>query len=321
LRLKLEDVLAARTRIKPYIHKTPLLQSRQLSNLAGCDLRFKAEHLQKTGAFKARGALNFLVQEPESTTDCATYSSGNHGQATAWAAALLGKGARVFMPEDASPAKAAAVAGYGGKIEYAGRSSEDRRQACERYAADSGATIVPPYDNERIIAGQGTTMLEVLEDLPLFDVALIPAGGGGLLAGSSFVAHTLRRKVEIYACEPELAGDLAASLAAGELKRIDYPATIADGARNLCVGDRNWAIIRECVAGGLTCSEEGIREAMALLGLHLKQYVEPTGAVALACLLAHRDRFRGKRTVVYLSGGNAAPADYARLVSGYAFPA
>lgn len=316
--MKLEDVLAARARIRPHIHKTPLLRCRQMEQRLGCELWLKAECLQKTGAFKARGVLNFLMQEPDERELFTTFSSGNHGQAMAWAAGLLGKRAHVFMPEDASPVKTAAVRDYGGQASFAGRSSEDRRAACSAFADSAGAVIVPPYDHDRIIAGQGTAMLEVLEELPLFDAALLPVGGGGLMSGNAFVAKTLRPKVELYACEPELASDAKASLAAGELRRIEYPATIADGARNLCMGERNWAIIRERVTAGLSCSEARIREAMAMYAVFMKLYVEPTGAVSLACLMEARRRFAGKRVVVYISGGNIAPADYAKLVSGYA---
>ncbi|MDJ0838323.1 MAG: threonine/serine dehydratase [Acidobacteriota bacterium] len=312
--IQLEDVLAARARIKRAVHKTPLMRSQKLSRMLGCRLYLKAEHLQKTGSFKARGAMHFLVNDPEPGEVYTTYSSGNHGQALSWAAEQTGKKAVIFMPEDASPAKVAAVKGYGGEVRYAGLSSIDRMNACLAFEEESGARVVPPFDHENIIAGQGTAMLEVLEDLPHFDVALVPTGGGGLLSGNSFVLKTLRKNAQIYACEPEVAADVKASLESGELKSIAYPATIADGLRNLRMGERNWAIIEEHVDGGLTCTEAGIRGAMRLYATYQKQFVEPSGACTLACLMENRDRFAGKTVVVYVSGGNIALPDYGRLV-------
>lgn len=314
MNLILEDVLAARARIKPYIHKTPLLTSQHLSKIAGCELYIKAEHLQKVGAFKARGALNFVLTQRAPSGIYTTFSSGNHGQAVSWAAAQTGAKAVIFMPEDASPVKVAAVKAYGGEVHHAGFSSVDRMQACMAFIETSKATLVPPYDHEVIIAGQGTGMLEVLEDLPLFDVALVPCGGGGLLSGSAFVLKTLRPKSQVLACEPENASDLATGLRLGEKQTIPFPNTIADGMRNLTVGDRNWQIIREHVAEGLTCSETQIREAMRLLVTFTKQMIEPSGATSLACLLAHRERFTGKKVVIYASGGNIALPDFASMV-------
>lgn len=312
--LRLEDVLAARTRIRGAIHQTPLLRSSRLDRRFDCELYFKAEHLQKTGSFKVRGAMNFLAEAAERGASFTTYSSGNHGQALAWSCRRTGEQAVVFMPEDASPAKVDAVQGYGGRVELAGKSSMDRQSACERFAARSDAVIVPPYDHQRIIAGQGTVMLEIIEELPLFDYALIPTGGGGLLSGNSLVLGELGRRTQVLACEPELAGDAAASLRQGSRQTIPYPATIADGLRPLSLGKLNWEIIRRGVSGGLLCSEAQIREAMRLLGSALKQVVEPSGAVSLACLMADPSRFVGKSVVLILSGGNITPDKYAQLV-------
>lgn len=314
MNLILEDVLAARTRVRHQIHKTPLLTCSKLNEELGCKLFIKAEHLQKVGAFKARGALNFIKSIAAPSGIYTTFSSGNHGQAVAWASAQVGAKAVIFMPEDASPAKVAAVEGYGGEVRRAGFSSTDRMQACMAYVEETDATVVPPYDHEAIIAGQGTAMLEILEEQPLFDVALIQCGGGGLLSGNAFVLRTLRPKSKVFACEPANADDLAQSLAKGEKQTIPFPDTIADGQRNLCVGDLNWAIIRELVSQGLTCSEAEIRQAMRLMATYTKQFLEPSGAVGLACLLAHRQRFAGKKVVIFASGGNIALPDYAAMV-------
>lgn len=311
--MKLEDVMAARARIREQIHKTPLLASRQLSQMLGCELYIKAENLQKTGAFKARGVMNFLALDPGKGT-VTTYSSGNHGGALAWGAAQVGRPAVIFMPEDASPAKIAAVKGYGGEVRMAGLSSADRHQACMAYVAETGATVVPPFDHEHIIAGQGTTMLEILEDLPDPDAVLVPAGGGGLLAGNALAAHNLRARLQVVACEPELVADVKASVESGELQSTAYAPTIADGLRNLRMGDRNWAIVRETVTTALSCDEREIRVAMAAYANFLKLYVEPSGATSLACLMRERARFAGKKVVVLVSGGNIAPWDWAKLV-------
>ena len=317
--LILEDVLAARARIKPEIHRTPLLHSRRLSEEMGCDLYIKGEHLQKTGSFKVRGVLNFLLTTGAQSKSVTTYSSGNHGQALAWAARLRGMTATVFMPEDASPMKVAAVKGYGAKASFAGMTNQDRETACRQFAEREGALVVPPYDHKRIIAGQGSAMLEVLEDLPRFDVALLPAGGGGLLSGNAFVLNALGRPTQVFSCEPSLAEDLKLSLDAGARKRIDFPNTIADGLRSLSVGDLNWEIIQKTVRAGLTCSETSIGKAMAYYAAWLKQVVEPSGAVSLACLMENRQRFLGKKVVVFVSGGNIALADYAKLVDEHVF--
>lgn len=316
--LKLEDVLAAKTRLAQDIHQTPLLTSKILSELMGCDLYIKAEFLQKTGAFKARGVLNFIRSQKLKDVVLTTYSSGNHGQALTWAGALHGMKVVVFMPEDASPAKVAAVQQYGGEVRRAGLSSKDREQACRAFAETAGAVVVPPYDHEAIIAGQGTVMLEIVTQLPLFDAVLIPTGGGGLLSGNALVLGSLRQTSQVFACEPANAADAAASLRSGHLQSIPYPSTIADGTRNLSLGDRNWAIIQQHVAEGLVCSEAQIVEAMWLYGTYLKQVVEPSGALSLACLLAHRERFQGKTVVLIASGGNVALADYGKLIQSYA---
>ncbi|CAM2068348.1 Threonine/serine dehydratase [Sulfidibacter corallicola] len=317
MNLILEDILAARIRIKHLVHKTPLLRSRQLNRLLGCDLYFKAESLQKVGAFKARGVCHFLSREETGNPVVTTYSSGNHGQALAWAASQFERKAVVFMPEDASQAKVAAVRGYGGEVRFAGLSGDDRQAACEAFAAETGALVVPPFDHPHIIAGQGTVLLEIVEELPTFDALLVPTGGGGLLAGNALALKALRRNAQIFACEPELAADARASLASGELQRIEYAKTIADGARNLCLGNLNWDIIRRHVDGGLAAPEFLIVEAMRELATFTKQYVEPSGALGLACLMGHRDQFKNKTVVIILSGGNIALEDYARLITSH----
>lgn len=315
--MKLEDVLAAKTRLGEDVHTTPLYHSRLLSKALGCELYIKAEFLQKTGAFKARGVLNFLRAGHIKEQVLTTYSSGNHGQALTWAGGLHNKRVVVFMPEDASPVKVAAVKAYGGEVRRAGLSSLERERACREFACESGAVVVPPYDHESIIAGQGTVMIEVVSQLPKFDAVLIPTGGGGLLSGNALVVANLRQHTKVYACEPDNAADAQASLRQDSLQSIDYPITIADGTRNLCLGERNWELIRRYVAAGLTSSETQIIQAMWYYGTYLKQIVEPSGALSLACLIAHRELFAGKTVVVIASGGNIALQDYGKLIQEY----
>ena len=314
--LKLEDILAARILIGRKIHKTPLLHSQKIDQILGCEVYFKAECFQKTGSFKARGASHFLANANPPSKKVTTYSSGNHGQALAWAAAAHDYEATIFMPEDASSAKQAAIKGYGGNIALAGFTSDDRYQACTKYAAQAEALIVPPYDHEWIIAGQGTLCLEVLEEMPQFDALLAPTGGGGLLSGNALALKSLRQNTNIYACEPELADDARQSIKRGSLTSITYPKTIADGARNLCLGDRNWNLIQRFVDDGLAAPEFMIISAMKKIATYLKVLVEPTGALGLACLMSHLDQFQGQRIVVVISGGNVSLETYSQLVAG-----
>ena len=311
----LEDVLAAKARIRSWVHHTPLLRSHLLSEYLGLDLFFKAEHLQKTGSFKVRGVLNFVLSEGGSYTKIATYSSGNHGQAVAWAASLLNKQPVVFMPKDASEAKIAAVKGYGARVHFAGHTTEDRRRACEAFASEHDSLIIPPYDHPAIVAGQGTVMLEILTDQPDIDAVLVPTGGGGLASGNALVLKGIRQKVEIYTCEPDSAADAKASLEMGALQHRPLSTTIADGLRSLSLGQLNWELLHQYADGGLVCDEAAIREAMRLYASYLKQWVEPSGAVSLACILRNREQFSGKRVVLIISGGNISVPDFVKVVT------
>lgn len=299
------EILAARNRLHGRIHQTPVLTSRILNEALGCDVWIKAESLQKTGSFKVRGVLNFLDTQDIGSRGVACYSSGNHGQAVAWAARGRGFPAWVFVPQDATEAKVSAIAGYGGHVEEAGVSVEERRRACESFAASQGVCVIPPFDHRAIISGQGTVMLEVLEEIPIVDAVLVPVGGGGLLAGCAVVAKTLRPNVEVIACETSDADDACRSLASGKLMENPHPPrTIADGMRHQRLGDVNWEIIQGVVDAGLICTEADVIQAMKRYAQTFKQIVEPSGAVSLGCLMAHGERFRGKRVVLIASGGN-----------------
>lgn len=313
--LCLDDVLGAMARIRDEVHQTPLLRSERLDALLGCEVHIKAEHLQKTGSFKARGACHF-VKRRRGGGPLTTYSSGNHGQAVAWACLRAGLDATVFVPEDVQEVKRSAILAYKAAVVKAGHSVEDRRRACEAWAAEHGdVDVVPPFDHEWIMAGQGTVMTEVLEQQPMFDSVLVPVGGGGLLAGCAVVLAALRPRVELVACEPEAAADAVMSLQRGHRVRVDPPQTVADGLRHQTLGQVTYPVIASHVTQAMACSENSIGLAMGLMASFLKQVVEPSGAVALACLLEHRARFQGKRVVLVATGGNVDLKRYASLVA------
>ncbi|MCB1043311.1 MAG: threonine/serine dehydratase [Acidobacteria bacterium] len=313
--LQLMDILAAKSRIANHIHKTPILSSRRLNQHLGCSLSFKCEALQKTGSFKARGALNALLSQPELPYAITTYSSGNHGQALAWLAQSRDIKAFVFVPEHAPDAKLDAMRAYGAQITFAGTTVDARKQACLNFAEESRALVIPPFDDPAIMAGQGTTMIEILEDLPHLDAMLVPTGGGGLLSGVATVLRTLRPHAQVFACEPVSGNDAQLSLQAGEPVTIPGPKTMADGVLHVRLGDLTWPVISQLVTGGLTCSEDSIVEAMRLCHRYLKLVAEPTGVLGLACLLEHRDQFAGKQLATVVTGGNISPQTYGKLIS------
>ncbi|KUJ81567.1 threonine/serine dehydratase [Microbulbifer flavimaris] len=301
------DVFTAAQTIAGQVHTTPLLKSRQLDSLTGADLHFKCEHLQKVGAFKARGACNAMARLPEGTHLVATHSSGNHGAALAWAAAQAGLECRVVMPETAPLAKRVAVASYGAEIVLCGPTLADREGALAKLVAETGAHVVPPFDDRRIIAGQGTVALEIMQQsgeagfTP--DIVIAPVGGGGLLAGVGLAMAALDPGVIVLGAEPAGADDAQRSLRSGQLVTSQQPDTVADGLRTT-LGQRNFAVIRETVRDIVTVSEAGIVEAMELLWTRTKQLVEPSAAVGLAAILEHGARFRNKQVAVVLTGGN-----------------
>ena len=284
--------------------KTPLWKSESLSKMLGCELYLKYEHLQYAGSFKVRGVLNWMRLNPENHQEVATYSSGNHGLALAWACDKLDIPARIFVPEDLSERKRFGIKRLHAKLVKAGTSINDRRSACEAYVKKTGASLVPPFEAPEIIAGQGTIALEILEDLPMFDALLAPVGGGGLLAGIGIAMKSLRPRIQIVGCEPELANDFQHSLKEGSLVTLKPSKTIAEELRHEGVGSLNWNYLRETVGRAITCTEQSICRAFHLLAEEHNQIVEPSGAVSLACLLDHKADFKGKKVVVVLSGGN-----------------
>jgi threonine dehydratase len=300
-----EDVLAAAARIAPFVHRTPVLTCSALDELCGARLFLKCENLQKVGAFKARGATNAVLSlsGDEAARGVATHSSGNHAQALALAARRRGIPAWIVMPTTAPAVKRAAVAGYGAVIVPCEPTLAAREQALREVVARTGAAFVPPYDDERIIAGQGTAALELAAEVPGLDRVLCPVGGGGLLAGTAVALSGCAPAVKVTGCEPAGADDTARSLAAGRRLPAVDPRSVCDGLLT-SVGERNFALIAQLGASVWTVPDDAVVAAMRLLFERAKLVVEPSGAIGLAAALAHRDELAGARVGIILSGGN-----------------
>ena len=316
------DIRTAAARLSGVARRTPVLTSRHVDERTGAQVFFKAEHLQRMGAFKFRGAYNALARfTPEQCERGAiAYSSGNHAQAVALAARLLGMPSVLVMPTDAPKAKLAATRGYQdgqprSEIVLYDRYREDRAEVCARIAAERGMTVVPPYDHPDVMAGQGTAALELIEDAGPLDALLVCVGGGGLISGCAVAASHLLPGVAIHGVEPEAGNDVQQSLAAGRIVKIDVPQTIADGAQTTAAGQLTFPVIRSLVRSIVTVSDAQLVATMRLMAERLKQVVEPTGCLAAAALLEGRLDLRGQRVGVILSGGNVDIARYASLLS------
>jgi len=317
--ISLDDVQAAARQIAGAAHRTPVLTSRALDQAIGATVFLKAENLQRVGAFKFRGAYNAVasLSDAERARGVATVSSGNHAQALALAAQLHGAPAVILMPEDAPPGKLAATAGYGAEVIRFDRYEHDREQLLAELVADRGLIPIHPYDDERVMAGQGTVALELIEDAGPLDVLLVCVGGGGLLAGCATAAKALLPDVRVVGVEPEAGDDVRRSLAAGERVRIDVPRTIADGQQLPAPGELTFPVIRERVDAVELASDAEIVSAMRFLFERLKTVAEPSGACAVAALLAGRvGAVSGLRVGVTITGGNVTAARFAELVSG-----
>lgn len=315
-----QHILDAAARIAPHAHATPVLTSRALDAEAGAAVRFKAEHLQRIGAFKFRGACNavFSLDDAVAARGVVTHSSGNHGAALALAAKLRGIPCHVVVPEGAVLAKLVAIAHYGAILHRCAPTIAARETMCARVEAETGATSIHPYTDPRVIAGQGTAALELLTAHPDLDALVVPLGGGGLAAGTALAMRALAPHCRLYLAEPEGAADGARSFAKGMLDHDFVPDTVCDGLRGT-LGAPNFAILREAAAEVLTVDDARTIAAMRLLWTRTKQVVEPSSAIALAAVLAHRARFEGRKVGIVLSGGNvdldALPALFA-LASG-----
>jgi len=307
----LTDIRAAADRIRHHIHRTPVLSCAGIDRLVGARLFFKCENFQKVGAFKIRGATNAVLSlsERAAAAGVATHSSGNHAAALALAARLRGVPAYVVMPDTAPQVKKEAVAGYGAQITFCTPTLEAREAGLARVVADTGAAFIPPYNDERIIAGQATAALELLADIPDLDLILTPVGGGGLVSGTALTVRGLSSPSRVIAAEPTGADDAYRSFRAGHIIPSVNPQTIADGLLT-SLGDKTFAIIRDCVDDIVTVEEADIIRAMRLIWERMKIIVEPSAAVPLGALLSRSVDVQGKRVAIILSGGNV---DLARL--------
>ena len=301
----LADIQQAAERIKPYARRTPVLTNESLNKRVGAQVYLKCENLQKVGAFKFRGACNavYSLGDEEAARGVCTHSSGNHAQALALAARLRGIPAYIVMPDNAPQVKKDAVAGYGGIITFCEPTLEARESTLSKVMAETGANVVHPYNDERVIAGQGTAAVELLDSAPELDAVIAPVGGGGLLSGTSIAAKELKPGIRVIAGEPEMADDAYRSLKEGRIILSAHPNTIADGLLT-SLGTLTFPIIRQNVEQVVTVSEQGIMDAMKFIWERAKIVIEPSAAVAVGVLWEKKMDFSGLKVGVILSGGN-----------------
>ena len=317
LSVELKDVERAAQRLAGVAHRTPVLTSRTFDERTGARIHLKAECFQRGGAFKFRGAYNKIssLDEDALRRGVLAYSSGNHAQAVALAAGLLGTHATIVMPEDAPVAKLDATRGYGADVIPYDRWTENRDEIGARLAQERGLELVPPYDDPLVVAGQGTVALELLEEAPELDLLLAPVSGGGLIAGCATAAKARRPSIRVVGVEPEAGNDTQRSLAAGERVRIDVPRTIADGLQVAEPGELTFAINERLVDEVVTVTDDEIVDAMVFLFDRLKVVVEPSGAVGVAAVLSGKLDARDRSVGLVLSGGNVGAARFAELVA------
>jgi threo-3-hydroxy-L-aspartate ammonia-lyase len=313
----IDDIRAAAGRLTGFAHRTPVITSAALNAATGAQVFLKAENLQRVGAFKFRGAYNAVASlgERDRARGVATVSSGNHAQALALAARLRGVPATILMPEDAPPGKLAATRGYGAEVLLFDRYSVDREELLAELVRERGAVPIHPYDDERVMAGQGTVAMELFEQVGPLDLLLVPVGGGGLIAGCATAAAALAPATRVIGVEPEAGDDTRRSLAAGERVRIPVPRTIADGQQLPIPGELTFEVVKRHVADVTVASDEEIVAAMRFLFERCKTVAEPSGACAPAALLARRVETAGLRVGVVISGGNVAPERFSELVA------
>lgn len=301
-----DDVCAAAERIKGHAHRTPVMTSRTVNQELGAEVFFKCENLQRMGAFKFRGAFNALARfdEAQRRAGVVTFSSGNHAQAIALSASLLGMPATIVMPHDAPAAKVAATRGYGGNVVIYDRYKEDREQIGRDLAQKHGLTLIPPYDHPDVIAGQGTAAKELLEEVGPLDAFFVGLGGGGLLSGSALATRALAPACKLYGVEPEAGNDGQQSFRSGSIVHIETPKTIADGAQTQHLGNYTFPIIRRDVDDILTVTDEQLVEGMRFFASRMKLVVEPTGCLGFAAARKMKAGLGGQRVGVLISGGN-----------------
>ncbi|TCM76642.1 beta-hydroxyaspartate dehydratase BhcB [Rhizobium sp. BK068] len=301
----LADVVTAHTRIKPHIHCTPVLTSSFINSLVGAELFFKCENFQKAGAFKARGASNavFGLSDEQAARGVATHSSGNHGTCLSYAAGRRDIRCTVVMPRTAPQAKKDAVRGYGGRVVECEPSTSSREAVFANVVAETGAEFVHPYNDPRVIAGQATCSMELIEQVDRLDAVVAPIGGGGMVSGTCLTLSNLAPNVRVYAAEPEQADDAYRSFKAGYIIADDAPNTVADGLK-VPLKELTWHFVRNHVTDILTASEEEIVDAMKLIWKRMKIIMEPSSAVPLATIIKNREVFAGQRIGIIITGGN-----------------
>jgi len=310
------DVVEAAERIRGVAHLTPVLTSRTANSLAGAELYFKCENYQRMGAFKFRGAYNSIAQFSDSQKrgGVVTYSSGNHAQAIALSAKILGVKAVIIMPHDAPATKVAATRGYGGEVITYDRYKEDREAIGRRLSEERGMTLIPPYDHPHVMAGQGTAAKELIEAVGRLDFLFVCLGGGGLLSGSALAAKALNPRCKVIGVEPETGDDGQQSLRKGEIVTIDVPKTIADGAMTTHLGQYTFPIIQQYVDDIVTVSDSQLVKTMQFFAQRMKLVVEPTGSLGAAAAMSAELPISGKRVGVIISGGNVDLELYAELL-------
>ncbi len=313
-----DDVCAASERIKGHAHRTPVMTSRTVDEAFGAQVFFKCENLQRMGAFKFRGAFNALskLSAEQRKAGVVAFSSGNHAQAIALSARLLGIPATIVMPHDAPAAKVAATKGYGGKVVIYDRYTEDREQIGRDLAEKHGLTLIPPYDHPDILCGQGTAARELFEDVGPLDAFFVPLGGGGLLSGCALATRALSPNCSLYGVEPEAGNDGQRSFRTGKIVHIDTPKTIADGAQTQHLGNVTFPIILSDVNDVLTATDAELVECMAFIATRMKLIVEPTGCLGFAAARRMKAELKRKRIGILLSGGNVDMARLASLLGG-----
>lgn len=301
----LSEIEQAHERIKPYIHRTPVMSSRSINELAGCKIFFKCENFQKIGAFKARGGMNAVLSlsNEEQQKGITTHSSGNHAQAIALAAKTVGTKAYIVMPSNAPIIKKNGVLALGGEVIECEPTLEARESTVQRIIDEKGATFVHPFDNYAVIAGQATAAKELIEEVPHLQIIMTPVGGGGLLSGTALSTHYLLPNAEVIAGEPEGAADAILSFHSDKIEKAPYIKTIADGLLTT-LGDKTFEIIKKYVKDIILVSDDEIIEAMRLIWERLKIVIEPSCAVPFAALLKQKERFKGKKVGIILTGGN-----------------
>ena len=311
-----DDVAAAARRLQGHAHRTPVMRSDTADRRLGAQLFFKCENFQRMGAFKFRGAFNALSQfsTEQRRAGVIAFSSGNHAQAIALSARLLGIPATILMPSDAPQAKVEATRGYGGEVIAFDRYKQDREALTAQIAAERGLALIPPYDHPHVMAGQGTAARELLQEVGPLDVLLVPLGGGGLLGGTALATRALAPDCKLYGVEPEAGNDGQQSFRRGEIVHIPTPSTLADGAQTQHLGRYTFEVIRRDVDDVLTASDAQLVEAMRFFAERMKMVVEPTGCLGFAAACHAGLPLQGKRVGVILSGGNVDLARYAQLV-------